>query len=162
MLKEIMKAETLSELKIVYRKWIMKVHPDLGGSTEETQQLNAAYEKRFKEVKAREMGKEKGEREFFNYNENPQDMVEIIDELIKLHGIQIDIVGNWIWLSGNTKAHKERLKELHFFWSSAKKMWYWNGDKVKKNRRGQKTYKQITEMYGCKTIKTEERKAVTA
>ena len=39
-------------------------------------------------------------------------------------GIEIEVCGSWVWVSGDTKPHKERLKALGFCWHSKKHCWY--------------------------------------
>lgn len=122
-LEEIKNTNTLAELKATYKNWCMKLHPDLSGedTLEDMKELNNAYEEHFKMLKTREMNKDKKDREKFSFNEAPEDLINIINTLIKFKGLQIDIVGNWIWLSGNTYPYKEEIKALKFHWSKAKK-----------------------------------------
>jgi hypothetical protein len=47
---------------------------------------------------------------------------EIIGQIFHFD-ITIEICGNWIWLSGNTRPYREQLKEIGFFYSPKKKMW---------------------------------------
>lgn len=46
--------------------------------------------------------------------ETPQEFINIINVLTSLSDIEVEICGTWLWVSGNTKAHKEVLKELKF------------------------------------------------
>ncbi|MFQ7785336.1 MAG: hypothetical protein ACLRHO_04850 [Ruminococcus sp.] len=47
-------------------------------------------------------------------NGNTAEFINIINVLTSLSDIEAEICGTWIWVSGNTKAHKEMLKELKF------------------------------------------------
>ena len=38
--------------------------------------------------------------------ETPEEFRTIINALINLHGINIEICGKWLWITGNTKPHK--------------------------------------------------------
>ena len=67
-----------------------------------------------------------------------------LDSLKENKNITIERIGSWIWVSGDTYPIKEKLKELHFFFSANKKAWYFNGDDVKKRIRGY--YKNINEL----------------
>lgn len=160
-LEEIKKAETLSELKAVYKNWCMKLHPDLNpdkDTTEEMKALNNAYEEHFKLLKTREMNKDKKDREKFSYAETPEDLINIINTLIRFKGLQIDIVGNWIWLSGNTYPYKEEIKNLKFHWSKNKKKWFWNGSERVRRPFKKYSYNDIKSKYGCITIKGQDQK----
>ena len=41
--------------------------------------------------------------------------------------LDCEICGSWLWISGDTKPHKERLKELGCRWSKRKQKWYKRG-----------------------------------
>lgn len=54
-----------------------------------------------------------------------QKLQELKGQIEQHEGLKVEIIGKWIWISGDTKPHKEELKELGCRWSSDKKMWYW-------------------------------------
>lgn len=160
-LEEIKKSKTLAELKANYKTWCLQLHPDLNpdkDTTAEMQELNNAYEAQFKILKDRELKKDKKEREKFSYSEVPEDLINIINTLIKFKGVQIDIVGNWLWLSGNTYPVREEVKNLKFHWSKAKKKWFWNGSDTVKRPFSKMTYQDITEKYGCYSLEGQGQK----
>lgn len=160
-LEEIKRSQTLASLKATYKNWCMKLHPDLNkgkDTTEDMQELNNAYEAQFKILKDNELKKDVKDREKFNFDEVPADLITIINELIKFDGVQIDIVGNWIWLSGNTCQYKEQIKDLNFHRSKAKKKWFWNGSEKVRRPFKKMTYKDITNKYGCRTIESKRQK----
>lgn len=45
-------------------------------------------------------------------DETLEEFQTLIAELLKLDGIEIEIIDCFVWLLGGTKLHKERLKEL--------------------------------------------------
>lgn len=139
-------------LKSLYRKLCFENHPDRGGEVENMQIINNLYEEYFKKLKDIDFkGNETEETKF----ETPDFFTNIISELIKLQGIKIELVGSWIWLSGNTFFHKDKLNELSCFWSRSKKMWYWNGDNEKKNIRSHSKYEDLKDRFGCVNVETE-------
>ena len=79
---------------------------------------------------------------------------DIIEKLIHFEDITIDIVGSCIWLSGNTRPHKDDIKAIGFLWSSKHKKWFFNGDNKKRRIRNKKTYEEIKDEYGCTTYKS--------
>lgn len=160
-LEEIKKAQTLAELKATYKTWCLQLHPDLNpdkDTTEDMKALNNAYEEHFKLLKTREMNKDKKDREKFSFDEAPEDLINIINTLIKFKGLKIDIVGNWLWLSGNTYPYKEQIKDLRFHWSKGKKKWFWNGSDSVRRPFKKMTYKDITAKYGCMTLEGQGQK----
>ena len=148
----------VEELKKEYRRLILKYHPDKGGSKEETQLINAAYEDAYRFVEAKEnssgLNEEKSKSFTKATEEDIQKFIKIFDKLMKMDGLEIDIVGSWLWLSGNTFEHKEEIKKMNFRYSRKHKKWYYFEDieKCIKTRGSKKTYKQITEEYGLKKV----------
>ena len=47
----------------------------------------------------------------------------LIKELLTLE-VELEMCGSWLWVSGNTYAHKDKLKELGLRYSPNKQMWY--------------------------------------
>lgn len=45
-------------------------------------------------------------------------------KLEKLNGLIIELIGTWLWVSGNTKENKEELKAMRFKWSHNRIAWY--------------------------------------
>lgn len=115
--------QTLEELKKEYHRLCLKLHPDVGGSNEAMKELNAEYEIMFERVKRIHVNKD-GERYERDTDETPQEFQWLINELIRLEHITIEIIGCFIWVSGDTKPHKEKLKELGFKWHRKKSCWY--------------------------------------
>jgi len=139
------KVETLEELRRQYRDLLKKYHPDnANGSTEATQEINAEYDKLFKILKDRHesksadvnQGSKSNTKSAYNANmydwENDKALREILQKIISFDGIEIEIIGQWIWISGNTYSYKQELKELGFKWASQKKQWFWHGEDFRK------------------------------
>lgn len=141
-------------LKTLYRKLCFENHPDRGGCVENMQIINSLYEEFFKKLKDLDFnGNECSEKTNF---ETPEFFANIISELIKLQGIKIELIGSWIWLSGNTFFYKDKLKELSCFWSKSKKLWYWNGDNEKRNIGTKSKFEDLKKRYGCVNVEIED------
>lgn len=138
---------TLEDLKKEYRKLAKKFHPDLNkhDTTKDMQQINAEYETLFNELK----NSSKSDNES---KETSSSFINIINELIKYENINIDIVGSWLWISGNTYAIKDQLKKIGFRWSKGKKKWYYADTLSNKKKKGTLSYNQIVSKYGKQTI----------
>ena len=50
---------------------------------------------------------------------------EIRAKLAKMEGVTVEENGSWLWASGDTRPHKEELKELGLRWSKKRSAWYW-------------------------------------
>ena len=137
---------TLEELKKEYKKLCMAHHPDLGGDTSDMQEINSQYETLFEKLKNVHKNSQ-GETYTKETEETPEQFKEIINTLIHLNGIEIEICGSWIWLTGNTKEHKEILKNLKFRYASKKKAWYYHTEPY--HKRGKElTLAEIRDRFG--------------
>lgn len=143
---------TLDDLKKAYRRLAMKHHPDVGGSTQAMQEINAEYDKLFSQLKT-------GYNAWASANnrhtteEQPDDFKRIIEILIKLDGLDIELCGSWLWIGGNTRKHKEALKAAGCQWCSKKKLWSWKpAGKRYHSYRGTKSMDQIRTKYGSQTF----------
>ena len=109
---------TLEEVKRRYKELALQHHPDRGGDTATMQEINLQYENIMKNPFFSFAEKsEQDQEEFIRYP-------EIISQIIGLDGIIIELIGNWIWLSGNTYPHRAQLKQTGFYFAPKKTMWY--------------------------------------
>ena len=137
--------EGINEAKKIYKQLAKKLHPDVGGSDELFKMLNSIY------TNILENG-----IYFSNEFKFDLEIEKIISQILHYENIIIEVVGSWIWLSGDTKEIKDKLKDLGFKWASKKKNWYY-GEMKHRNPR-EKTLEEIKGKYGCKTVKTEKGK----
>ena len=87
---------------------------------------------------------------------------EILQRIISFEGINIEIVGCWIWVDGNTYSYKDALKEIGFKWASQKKQWYWKSEVYQKKSRKTLSMDEIRNYYGSVKIQTEKLRAIEA
>ena len=147
-----MKLETLADLKKEYRELALKHHPDKGGDVEVMAEINNEYEKLFAILK---QGKKVhvGNDEYAESSELPEDFINIINAIINLDGIVIKLVGEWLWVTGETAKHKTVFKVNRFRWSGNKKAWYYNPDPAwRKKSRKKLSLGEIENFYGSKRI----------
>ena len=71
--------------------------------------------------------------------------MEILQQLkaIELKNCKIELIGSWLWVSGDTYTIKDKLKELGFFFSGNKKAWFFNGQSCKEKKRKEKELEQL-------------------
>ena len=157
---------TAEELKKEYRKLAMKLHPDIvGGDGEEFKAMQAEFEKlweRLKNVHSNAQGETYTAKQ--ETAETPQEFIHIINVLISLQGVEVEICGKWIWVSGDTKPHRETLKQLKFKWAHKKQAWYYHAEPYKKKSHVDFTLDEIRDMFGSKRYdqKQEEEKKLKA
>ncbi len=148
--------QTLEELKKQYKQLALKHHPDLGGNTADMQQINSEYDILFEKLKNTHSTAEgKTYTVSKETTETPEEFKNIINVLINLAGIKIELCGSWLWITGNTKEHKEVLKSLHFRWSKSKLAWYYHTEDYKKSSKKSYSLDEIRDLYGSETIKSE-------
>ena len=152
---------TLEELRKQYKELLKLHHPDNGGNVSEMQEINAAYDRLFNVLKDQHENNFCSDRASTStdYNSMKYDYAEdeklreMLSKIIHFDNIDIELVGAWIWVSGNTYAHKKELKELGFRWASQKKMWYWHSEAFRKRSRKTLSMDDIRNYYGSAEIK---------
>ena len=146
---------TIEEVKNRYRKLAFQHHPDLGGSTATMQEINNEYEKAIQQAKT---GKKASTDEWIKEQEMASDYRQVIDELIKMKGIEIELCGLWLWITGETKQHKDQLKAAGCKYAAKKKCWYWKPENLKyrKKRKGELSMNEIRNHFGSQKVHAEE------
>lgn len=144
-LKEFKNVEGINEAKKIYKNLAKKLHPDVGGDEESFKLLNAVYTDLI-------------EHKIYFSNDIKIDieLEKVISLILHFENIIIELVGSWIWVSGDTKEIKDKLKELGFKWASKKKMWYYG--EMKSKNPTPKSMEEIKSKYGSETLKSEEKK----
>ena len=167
------KIHTHAELKREYKKLAKLWHPDLNPDKPDAlrtmQEINSQYAdlaailagtgETSRAAEAHANGKTVKSDEF-NLNEIVAEMRVIILSILNISpDLDVEITGLWVWVSGDTKPHKDALKNLGLRWASKKKKWYFAG--VPSSGRGQWSMSDIRARYGSAKI-TEEKKAIPA
>ena len=145
--------ETLEELKALYRKLAMKHHPDLGGDTEAMKAVNNEYDLLFDRVKNLHKN-QAGETYSKETSETAEHFRDIISALLRLRmqGVDIELIGSFLWVSGNTKPYKDEIKALGFKWSTNKLSWYLAPENYRKKSRRQFTLDDIRDMFDSERV----------
>jgi len=146
--------ETAEELKKMYRKLAFVHHPDNGGDEEAMKKVNAEYAELFEKLKNVHTNAQ-GERYTKDTDETPEHFINIINELIRFDGVLIEIIGSFIWVSGETKPYKDKLKNLGFKWSANKSAWYLPPDGYRRRSRKDYSMDDIRGMYGSKEVENQ-------
>ena len=160
MLKLFKDCKTLEEAKELFKQLSRKYHPDMNpdkDTTETMKSINAEFEQVFKTLKnkhrsegtdttadSRENGAET--------TETPAEFMYIINTLISCEGLTIELVGRWIWLTGNTYPHKDIIKGLGFRWANSKRAWYFRNEADACKSRKKLSLDEIKEKYGCQSF----------
>ena len=136
---------TLDDIKIAYRRAAAKYHPDHNPAGLEMMKLiNVAYEtlkQAYAENKLNSCADINDYGEAFNI---------ALNAIMGL-GLEIEMCGAWIWVSGDTRPHKEALKTAHYRWSPKKLRWYFRPEDYKSRNRSSWGMDKIREVYGSQT-----------
>ncbi len=143
-------------LKQAYRQAALKFHPDHGGDENIMKVVNAAYE-----LLKKEFWTPYEQRAANKETPLTEELKKRWDKIKYFEGIKGEIVGSWLWVSGNTRRYKEQLKELNFKWSRNKVAWYWHANKGYRKRTGKKfSMTDIRTKYGSRRLDNEKSKII--
>ena len=153
---------TIEALRRQYKDLLKVNHPDNGGDVTKMQEINAEYDKLFKMLKDKHesntTGSEKDKTSFdnmkYDFTED-QKLREVLQQIISFEGINIEIVGCWIWVDGNTYQYKDALKEIGFKWAREKKKWHFHTEAFRKRSHKTLSMDDIRNYYGSTEVDTE-------
>lgn len=147
----------LEELRKQYKKLAHKFHPDCGGNAEDFKAMTEEYEAFFKKL---EHDSFFTDFEDFQKTENKynaaedKELREALNKIIFMSGIEIEIIGSWIWVSGSTYSVKDILKDAGYKFAGNKKMWYWHSGEYRKKSRKKMTIDAIRDTFGSVRVNT--------
>lgn len=148
---------TAEELKSEYKKLVFKFHPDVNKNENATaimQEINNEYEAAWERLKSVHINAN-GEIYTKDTNEVASEYQNIINAVIRFYGVTVEIIGSWVWLTGETKKYKDHIKELGFKFAPNKAAWYYHAGTYRK--RGRKKYgmNEIRNMWGSTMVNNE-------
>jgi len=147
-MKYFTECKTIDEVKALYKRLAKEYHPDLGGDTATMQAINTEYAFACaKLAKGAGLSDQEADDEI-RFSELYRAALE---KIIHLPGIVIELVGSWIWVTGNTRPVKDQLKTAHFFFASKKCAWYFRAEEYK-TRRSNKSLEEIRRKYGSQQM----------
>ncbi len=107
---------TEKDIKAAYKKAALKYHPDRNPlGAELMKAVNAAFDFLMANIDKINQFQSTDENARYNYGE---DLEKVLNTLSGLTGIVYEVIGNWVWISGETKEHKDILKEMGCKWAS--------------------------------------------
>ena len=141
--------EGINEAKKIYKTLAKKLHPDVGGDEESFKLLNAVYN-------------DLVEHKIYFSNDIKIDieLEKIISLILHFENITIELVGSWVWVSGDTREIKDKLKEIGFKWASKKKMWFYG--EMKGRNPNEKSIEEKKAKYGSDTLKKKKKKSIAS
>ena len=146
---------TPQDIKNQFRKLAFLHHPDRGGSTAIMQVINDQYHAALKHCSGNVYNSNNGKEWKYYYNATRETVImEMIEKAIILDGTTLELIGSWLWITGDTKQHKTTLKELGFKFSGKKLSWYWHNPKDNWRKKSKKEFQlnDIRTMFGAQTL----------
>ena len=148
-----------------YRRAAMKYHPDRNPAGGEMMKaINAA-------IGAIREWYKNPDNDPLRPHENPtgygDELAEALNACAGLDGLEIEICGSWVWVGGNTKAHKTELKAAGFKWGAKKSKWYFRPAGYVKRGKGTWSMDKIRDYHGTQAYRAgpaeekQTRKAVS-
>lgn len=150
--------QDLDSLKKQYLKLAKKYHPDAGGTTIQFQELQNEYERLFKQLlNGSGLSKEAKDNEV----EIDKEIRVIIDSLVNLDNLNVELIGKWLWISGDTYPVKNVLKSagLQFIKKAGVPYWVYKGSESA--GRGKMTMDEIKNKYGSSKIDLKPTKKIS-
>ncbi|HTA81305.1 MAG TPA: J domain-containing protein [Bacteroidia bacterium] len=143
---------TIDEVEALYRALAKQHHPDRGGNVAIMQAINNEYPFACANIaKGENLDAQETESKILKAEQYRQPL----EKIITLEGIVIELVGSWIWVTGNTYPHRTMLKEAGFMFASKKVAWYFRTDEYKTHSRHQLSLDEIKGKYGSKGISSK-------
>ncbi|MBV7300729.1 J domain-containing protein [Enterovibrio paralichthyis] len=152
---------TQAEIKKAYKAASIRFHPDRNpAGAEMMKAINAAYDY------LKGLGDSvtmQADAKAYDFGE---ELSQVLNQLLELNGITIEICGNWIWVTGDTKPHAKRLgrKEggIGCYFSKKKTAWYYRPDEYKSRSRSSMSLDEIRVAHGSEVYRGEGRRKLSA
>lgn len=141
---------TAETIKKSYRKACATYHPDRNPAGLEMMKLvNEAYVT----LKGESGTAQESNNDLASYGEC---IFNALSQIIHLD-LEIEICGAWVWLSGDTKPHKDIIKAAGFKWANKKKLWFFRPADYKSKGRGNFSMDDIRAAHGTQKIVKKSR-----
>ncbi len=120
---------TEKDIKTTNKKLALKYHPDRNPLGNELMKaVNTAFDFLMTNIDKINQFQSSNEDDRYNYSE---ELENVLKALSGMSGVIFEVIGNWVWISGETREHKNALKELGCKWAAKKKQWFYRPEEHK-------------------------------
>lgn len=150
--------KTLEDLKKAYKKLVFELHPDHNQAEDANKkfvEMKNEYDQLFEKVKNNRINSQ-GEYYETETSETPEEFKDIIEKVVFFENCHIEIIGTWIWISGNTFNYKDQLKSLGFRWCKNKNAWSFHNGEYHKKSKKKFTLEQLREKFGNQDVNSKQ------
>jgi hypothetical protein len=84
-----------------------------------------------------------------------EEIRDMLDRIMFLKGVDIEVIGGWIWITGNTFAVRTTLKSLGFMFSHPKAAWYWHKGEYRKKNGKLQSMEDMRAFWGSQKVETQ-------
>lgn len=143
---------SVEDTKVLYRNLARQYHPDMGGDGEMMKEINKQYHEKLASL----TGTETDGRTYKYKQKTEEELIKIIEKIISLHGVEVSLIGYWVWITGETKQHKEYLKSLSCVWHNKRKCWYYKPKGWGSGRSSPGSLEELARKYGCEKFSKQQ------
>lgn len=146
------KCPRIEDIRSKFRELAFAYHPDRGGDTAIMQEINAQYLGALKAFHGTKTFTRDNKEYEFKYNETlEREIIEKLQAILstEMAGVDVLLIGNWIWVVGATRPYKDTIKSLGFKWHRDKSCWFYHVGKWR-GKGGKKSLEDIADTYGYK------------
>lgn len=147
--------KTKQDLRKRYRELCKQYHPDVNPHTDgsEMKEINSEYDELIKVMPSGKTPESKADNPQESNPDNATDIYRvIIEKIISIPDIKIEIIGSWLWVSGNTYEYREIFKSFGMRYSKGKKAWYYSNENTGYHRGYHKNLDEIRNKYGSEVF----------
>lgn len=157
---------TVEEIKKLYKSLAFQHHPDRGGNTATMQEINAQYTQALKACNGQKSTSDNGEHTYRYDEQKESEIINKINETlnsgITRQGVDLYLIGTWLWAQGDTKPSKEQLKAMGYKWHSKRSCWYWHNDGYRHTYASNADFGSLAAKYGATNFKSKVENEVAA
>lgn len=139
---------TMDGLRAEYRRLIKINHPDAGGDENVMKAINLAYENAVEYIR-RHGEKAEADKAAADV---PAEFMAAVSAVIACPGLIVEIVGSWLWVTGDTYRNRDRLKAAGYRWAAKKSAWYWHPADQAVGRMSRMSLDEIRDKYGARRV----------